>query len=69
MSNKATTQPTVETILERITVLGEEINFKLEQGLDKVHLEIADMRTDILGLKADVKFVEDRLSKLESKSP
>jgi uncharacterized protein YoxC len=69
MSNKATTQPTVETILERITVLGEEINFKLEQGLDKVHLEIADMRTDILGLKADVKFVEDRLSKLEPKSP
>jgi hypothetical protein len=68
MSERVNMQPTIETMLEQISVITLEFNQRIEDSLSKSQSEIANIRTDVLGLKGDVKFIDDRLNKLETRS-
>ena len=65
-----TTKPTLETLLERINALGDELRAFREEaraGFRNVERKIGVLSTDVLALRADVGDALERLDKLEVK--
>ena len=58
-----TTKPTLETVLERIESLREE----MRAGFRNVERKIGVLSTDVVALRADVGDALERLDKLEVK--
>jgi chromosome segregation ATPase len=61
-SEDAKTKPTIETVLERINVLGSN----LQGQLDLVHAEALSIRTECATLRSDVSSVKSDIGSIKS---
>jgi len=74
-----TTKPTIETVLEKINALGQqmvemremiiELRTDLRIGLKGVERKIGVLNDNMLTLQADQRDLESRVEKLEPKAP
>lgn len=68
MSEELTTKPTMETLLEMMRGLREEVRAGFKQvndRLDTIERKINVLNQDFLTIRADIVGIEGRVSKLE----
>lgn len=68
IEEKYDTRPTIETVLERINALGEELRSEMRDGfaqinvrLKKVENKISLLNEDVLELRSDIKELNNSL--------